>query len=489
MYFSKINKMPIKANVIPVSISAQLGKRNPVTSFERLRKNSHCSFLMEKTSPEKPNARYSFLGLNPYKTIRICNGSLIIRHDGEDVCLTGNPLEQLTEYLSKFQMDYCERLPPFYCGVVGYIGYDCVKYFEEIPINENDLDSDEAYLAIFRDAVVFDHREDRVTVVCNVFLDDEEYKSGVLKAHERSRNILKTLNETCRHVEKGLVVRACKHREFDALLGRDAFMDKARAVKEEIRKGEIFQCVLSERFSLPVKSEPLSIFKNLREISPSPYLYILSMDQVHIVGASPETLVRVQGRKVETCPIAGTRPRSQDEAQDRRYERSLLRSVKEKAEHLMLVDLGRNDIGRIATPGSVAVKDFMHVERFSSVMHLVSTVKGLLRSDLSALDAFFSAFPAGTLTGAPKIRAMKIISELETRARGPYGGAIVMSDFSGRFDSCINIRSAFIKDGVAHVQTGAGIVADSNPSKEYEEVLNKSLSIRKAIAMTEGSSI
>ena len=393
---------------------------------------------------------------------------------------------ELKRYLSKFKAPRLDSLPPFCGGAVGFIGYDCIKYLEAIPSKANDLPIDDAHLMLFKNIVAFDRVKDRLIIICNILSDEEPLEAGFERASREASQLLKKITEQGPLQLAGETKSVPTSRKSPTgIYGKAAYVDGVRKIKKHIRKGDIFQGVISDRFSLPISSSPFEIYRNLRRLCPSPYMFYLSMEDFVLLGASPEMLVRVNNGLVETCPIAGTRPRGETDAKDKKLERELLASVKEKAEHLMLVDLGRNDLGKVSRPGTVKVQSFMEVHRYSNVMHLVSLVQGKIKQKLSAWDAFFSCFPAGTLSGAPKIRAMEIISELEPTARGPYGGAVVYSDFSGSFDSCITIRSAVIHKNTAHVQAGAGIVADSRPDKEYEELLHKSLSIRNAIAQAE----
>ena len=354
-----------------------------------------------------------------------------------------------------------------------------------MPAPKDFLFSDfpEIQLMVFQDVLAFDRVMNKVIVISNINLHDSDLDKGYIKAKKKINDLIKILKAPYKDIAFTLPSSIeDKKVSYKKSLGRKDFENNVRKIKSYIKQGDIFQCVLSDQFEVDIPQDPFLVYRTLRASNPAPYLFYLCLGDTVLTGASPETLVKVQNGTVETCPIAGTRPRGKDIKEDKTFEKNLLASVKEKAEHLMLVDLGRNDIGRVSKPGTVEVSEFMQVHRFSNVMHLVSLVKGKLKKGLSALDALIACFPAGTLSGAPKIRAMEIINDLEKTRRGPYGGAIVYYDYSGSFDSCIIIRSLLIKKKTGLFQAGAGIVADSNPAKEYDEVLHKSSALRKAIA-------
>lgn len=490
-------------NVLPVWVEMPADLLTPVSAYLRVARarGNHRAFLLESVEGGERVARYSFLGVDPYASLQIVRdgagaGRLELSREGKKTeVIPGNPMAELGRYLARYRGKPVEGLPPFCGGAVGYLGYECSGYLEktgEPSARITELDAD---LMLFRDVIAFDHVKHRVVLISNILLDEEAEGPGRERAVARLE-VLKRLLSRQASNEKPLSLATPsagepRVRGFKGVGGRKRFCDSVRTIKNHIRAGDIFQCVLSEQFRFPLKSDPFAIYRALRGVSPSPYLFYLSLGGQTLLGASPEMLTRVTGsssasRKVETSPIAGTRPRGKDTRDDARMERTLLASVKEKAEHLMLVDLGRNDLGRVSQPGTVNVHDFMHVERFSHVMHLVSTVEGRLKKEKTAWDALTSCFPAGTLSGAPKIRAQQIISKLELVQRGPYGGAIVCHDFAGGLNSCITIRSLLVRKGVGYLQAGAGIVADSNPEREYDEVENKTRAMRRAIEMATG---
>lgn len=462
----------------------------PVTAFLRLRKKGEKAFLLESVEGGERMARFSFLGVNPVEVLRVKNGEVFSQKSGKKQKLDGNPMAILGEHLAKYQAGPpLSGLPPFQGGAVGFVGYDCVRYLEDIPSPAiHKSDGDEAVLMFFRSVVAFDHVLHRVVVMTHRLSGSDKISQAAAKRE-------------CLALQKRLLKRSADETPFLAAskskntlpkaksaLGKKAFTEGVAKIKKHIRRGDIFQCVLSERFEFPLSAEPFAVYRALRALNPSPYMFYLDFGAEKLLGASPEMLVRAGNSKIQTCPIAGTRPRGKDEAEDKKFERDLLASVKERAEHLMLVDLGRNDLGRVAQPASVTVKDFMHIERFSHVMHLVTNVFGKLKKGKSPWDAFCAAFPAGTLTGAPKVRAMEILAGLEPVRRGAYGGAVVYHDYSGNLDSCITIRSLFAKNGKARVQAGAGIVADSQAAREYKEIESKALAVRRAAALAANSS-
>lgn len=417
------------------------------------------SFLMETKGR-------SFLFLKPRELLSIRDGAFSVESNGSSQTFAGNPLSALQTYLEKFRL-VGKNLPPFAAGAVGYIGYDCVQYLEKIPLQSGQSAEDEACFMIFGEAVIVDY----------------EAQTTYLVTNGADKNALDSL-ESAVKAAPALKKKPTKGRAVTPKgLDRAGFTRSVKAVKEHILDGDIFQCVLSQKMEYRMAAEPLSLYQTLREVSPAPYQYYFEAPNQTLLGASPELLVKVTGRQAETCPIAGTRPRGSTAAIDKKLERQLLRSPKETAEHLMLVDLSRNDLGRVCRPGTVKVRDFSQIQRFSHVMHLVSTVEGELVEGKTALSALFASFPAGTLTGAPKIRAMEIISALEKKRRGAYGGAVLMYDFSGNLDSCITIRSLLVKDGKVSVQAGAGIVADSTSARELKEIEFKSLAARRALGV------
>ena len=471
-------------NLIPVYRKVLADLETPVSAFLKIDDDSY-SFLLESIEGAARIAQYSFLGSNP---------SIIFQSKGRKVTITENgdsrthetddPLGCLKELMDRYRPVEVEGLPRFYGGAVGYVGYDMVRFFEDLPENtDDDLDLPDMFFVITDKILIFDHVNHNIMVVCNAHIE------GDAKAayDEAVREIDKMVDALQRPIDypKYRAPKTPPKLELVSNFVREDFEETVRIAKEYIRAGDIFQVVLSQRFSTKVKAPPFDIYRALRSVNPSPYMFYLNFGPLKLVGASPEMLVRVEGESIDLRPIAGTRPRALKEFDDAELEKDMLSDEKERAEHIMLVDLGRNDVGRIAELGSVYVSELMIVERYSHVMHLVSNVCGKLSDGCETFDVLRATFPAGTLTGAPKIRAMEIIEELESIKRGPYGGTMGYFSFSGNLDSCIIIRTLIIKDDMAYVQAGAGIVADSDPASEYIETLNKALAVVRAIEIAE----
>lgn len=475
-----------KANVLPIALRLSADTVTPVSAYLRLQKAQVPAFLLDSVEGGEKLARYSFLGIDPFAILKIKNGRALLIEKNEEKELEGHPFEAIQKYLDQYKALHRKGFPPFCGGAVGYMSYEAIRYFEDIPIPENGLDISDGELMLFRDVIAFDRLRDQAVVITNLFLHEGDFENEFASAKERAYSLAeKILNDPLAEERPRLdpgteEVPAC---DFAGSSSQEEFEENVRKIKGHIRAGDIFQCVISERFTTELKAPSFQVYRALRSLNPSPYMFYLQLPSMVLLGASPERLIKIQDGHMETHPIAGTRPRGLTEAEDKKLENQLMASVKEKAEHLMLVDLGRNDIGRVAKPGTVKVDDFMSVRRFSRVMHITSTVTGQLKKSISPWQALASCFPAGTLSGAPKIRAMEIISELENLKRGPYGGAVVYYDFSGQLDSCITIRSVVIKDQKAHIQAGAGVVADSSPRKEYEEVLHKSRAVKEAVSL------
>ncbi len=400
--------------------------------------------------------------------------------DGTAEVIEGNPIDTLQLLMSRFRPAHVDGAPRFYGGAIGYMGYDVIRHIEKLPDSAvDDLNLPDLFFIFTDTLLVFDNMEHKIKVIANAFLDDGSDHEAV---YRQSIDKIDALVEKLRsgrlpgHREPGpsapLVTSNFKKEEFLAAVER---------TKRYIREGDIIQAVISQRFETKLDCEPFDIYRALRVVNPSPYMFFLRLGDVTLAGSSPEVLVRVEGDEVNVKPIAGTRKRGRDAGEDAELEKELLADPKERAEHIMLVDLGRNDVGRVARPGTVVVDELMQVERYSHVMHIVSNVRGLLEDGMGPFDAFKACFPAGTLTGAPKIRAMEIIEELEPCKRGVYGGSVGYFGYSNNMDMCITIRTLLIKDGRIYIQAGAGIVADSVPEKEFEETENKARGMLKAV--------
>jgi anthranilate synthase component 1 len=476
--------------LIPIWREIPSDTLTPVSAFMKLRHEKKGSdFLLESADGGETVGRYSFLGVEPFASISEEEGALIFKNFETGITETTElSWKNIEAYLYQWSAPKYKELPPFIGGAVGYISFDAISLIENIKLPERGLESKIIDLKIYSSIIVFDQLKHRAYIVSHIDIKTNGVDVGYKKAKAQIENLYECLISKSytpnflTQTSPKLILEANDNIPSQALMGEDDFCYAVKKIKSHIKRGDIFQCVLSDRFKFPLTVDPLTIYRTLRMINPSPYLFFLTLSKgENLLGSSPEMLVRCHNNLIETCPIAGTRPRGQTIKQDETYEQALLASVKEKAEHLMLVDLSRNDIGRVAIPGSVHVKRFMQTERFSHVMHLVSLVTGKLKRSTSAWQALGSCFPAGTLSGAPKIRAMELISDYEKEKRGVYGGAIVAVDFTGNLNSCITIRSLYTKNGYGYAQAGAGIVADSRPAKEYEEILNKSKAIKTAI--------
>lgn len=481
--FPDYRQMSARSRLIPVSRRLTADTVTPISLFQRF-DDQASAWLLESVVNGERWARYSIMGRKPLFRLTCRQGKISLNDPGL-VTGTGflddDPVTAIRELLNAY------RLPPeleaegFRCGLVGYFSYDFVRYLENLPDNNPDeLDLPDCDLMAPAEVVVYDHLKAELTLVVNALCQGDpqaEYRQAVSQL-----DLMEALLFASRVSASETVLPSRLTFDFQPNVSRELFLDQVRQARRYIKAGDIFQVVLSQRFTASYTKDPFAVYRALRHVNPSPYLFYLRTPEAVLIGASPEMLVRMNGQTVETCPIAGTRPRGQTVDQDNHLAADLLADEKELAEHAMLVDLARNDVGRISRFGSVRVKDFCHVERFSHVMHLVTTVEGQIREDRSAIDVLASLLPAGTLSGAPKIRAMEIIDELETVRRGPYGGAVGYLGFDGRLDTCITIRTAVLKDGQIHIQAGAGIVADSVPETEYEETLNKARAVLTAIS-------
>jgi len=457
----------------------------PVGAYRKLGAEPN-SFLLESVEHGERWGRYSFIGCDPFLVMSSRDG--VATFEGtpppgvEDA---PNPLTALERALDAYRAPALPGLPPLHGGAVGYVGYDAVRYIERLPqTTTDDLQMPELWLMFTGRLLVFDHLRQRLTVISNVAIGDDparQYDEAV----EGAEALVERLASTPTHGRPSSPTLEADVGDVASNIGRGTFMANVVKAKEYIASGDIFQVVLSQRFQMPTTADPFDVYRVLRLINPSPYMFFLQYPGSALVGSSPEPHVRVQGREAIIRPIAGTRPRGATEDEDRKLADELLSDSKERAEHVMLVDLARNDLGRVSAAGTVRVEQLMDVERYSHVMHIVSEVHGELAPGRTAFDAFKWAFPAGTVSGAPKIRAMEIIDELESARRGPYAGAVGYFDFSGNLDTCITLRTALIKDGTAYVQAGAGIVADSVPEVEDDECRNKARALLSAIKAAE----
>jgi anthranilate synthase component 1 len=480
--FSKLAK---RGNVIPVFAEFVADSETPVSAFKKLDRGNY-GFLFESTEKNDVSGRFSFAGFEPRTVIQSYGREIRVVERGDERRFetATDPLDEVRALMARYQFVSHPKLPQFAGGAVGFLGYEAVSFFEpKVPIASRDeLQLPEALFMITNSLLVFDHRLRSLKIVVNAFLDDASLEEVYAQAAESIDTIVHQLTKSADL--RTIPTLDCETRPARSNFLPAEFELAVEQAREYIRAGDIFQVVLSQRFERDFSGDPLDFYRCLRFINPSPYMFCLKAgDNFALVGSSPEMHVRLIGETIEIRPIAGTRARGATAVQDERNAAELLADPKERAEHIMLVDLARNDVGRVADFGTVRVTEMMEIERYSHVMHIVSNVAGRLRAGCSAFDLVKATFPAGTVSGAPKIRAMQIISELERTRRGCYAGAIGYFGFDGNFDSCIALRCAVLKNKRAYFQAGAGIVADSNPHLEYEEAVNKARAMAKALAM------
>jgi anthranilate synthase component I len=463
-----------RGNLVPLCREVGADLLTPVLAALSLSGESRYHFLLESVEGGESLARYTFLGRDPYCVLRARGNRSLLEEQGRSRDLPEDPLHALERIATRYQPVRLPDLPRFSGGGVGYLSYDVARLREKIPLSvQDDLGLPDLVFGFYDSLLAFDHLRQRIQIL------------SLVRTEEVSGTPRQQYRDACRRIlrmERALSQRTPlpRRRNRRPAPGRISssrpaaeFLRAVKRAREAIEAGEIFQVVLSRRFQRRCQAPAFAVYRALRRLNPSPYLFCLGFPEMTLSGASPEMLVRVEGKRIQTRPIAGTRPRGKSEAQDRLQEESLKSDPKERAEHLMLVDLGRNDLGRVCRYDSVRTASFMEVERYSHVMHLVSRVEGELRTDVRPLDALMACFPAGTVTGAPKLRAMEIIDSLERLKRGPYGGAVGYLDFFGNLDTCITIRTALLMEKTAYLQAGAGIVADSTPEGEDQECLNK----------------
>ena len=484
--FETFQELATRGTFVPVCKEIRADLLTPLSAFLKVAEHADHAFLFESVEGGEQVARYSFLGKDPFLVLRAKDGTTLVEQDGVTAAEEVPFMDRLRGLMSDYRAPVVPGLPRFTGGAVGFLGYDAASWFEpsldglwskrDVPPSGDD----DAGFMVFDTILAFDHVKHRILIIANARVDsksdlDTAYRFACAKIHFLEVELERSLSEPADMPGTSL--------EVQSNTSQAAFEQAVVAAKKYITAGDIYQVVLSQRFETSVTADPFSVYRALRHVNPSPYMYFIRMGALSIVGASPEMLVRVEGRQVVTHPIAGTRPRGGDDAEDERLADELKENEKERAEHVMLVDLGRNDIGRVSEYGTVRVAQFMGLERFSHVMHLVSRVEGRLRDGQDRLDALAACFPAGTVSGAPKIRAMEIISELEPTRRGIYAGAVGYVDFAGNLDCCITIRTITMHSGRAYVQAGAGIVADSNPTAEFNETRDKASALLRALEM------
>ena len=493
MYYPSLKeflKLSKKGNVIPVYKEINADLDTPVSAFLKIKKDDYV-FLLESVEGQEKIARYSFLGTKPCLVFKSKARNIEIFFPNKKArrrfVTSTDPLNEIKKLMQDFKPVTIKGLPRFYGGLVGYIGYDMVRFFEEIADkNPDDLKLPDSIFILTDTILLFDHVNHTIKIVTNVILPKTNKKLKAITKEKIYYSAIKKIEA----IHKELKQPVMDNKKDKIGLGKininsnfkkSDFCSLVNKAKTHIRKGDIIQVVLSQRFKLKIDKEPFGIYRALRSLNPSPYMYFLKLKELILIGSSPEILVRCEDGLVQTRPIAGTRPRGRNEAEDKKLEQELLNNDKEKAEHIMLVDLGRNDLGRVCKTASIRVSEFMTVERYSHVMHLVTEVEGILNKRYDVYDVLRACFPAGTVSGSPKIRAMEIIDELENLRRGPYAGCVGYFSFSKNLDTCITIRTIIIKDNIAYIQAGAGIVADSHPEKEYFESVNKAKALVEAI--------
>jgi anthranilate synthase component 1 len=485
--FETFTELAQRSTFVPVVKEMVADLLTPVSAFLRIAENSDYAFLLESVEGGEHVGRYSFLGKDPFVRLRSRDGKTIVERAGVTSETAESFVDVLRRMMADFRSPFVPELPRFTGGAVGYLGYDTAAWFEPVTLQSDgqppeEALKDEAGFMVFDTVLAFDHVQHRILIIANARItpdDDLEalYQFACTKIEFLERELRRDFSHPPPKAGKPISVTSN--------VPRDRFIEMVKTAKEYIAAGDVYQVVLSQRFSSEITTDPFTVYRALRHVNPSPYMYFLRMGKLSIVGSSPEMLVRVEGGMAQTHPIAGTRPRGRSEEEDMRLAEELKRNEKERSEHVMLVDLGRNDLGRVSQFGSVRVPQFMGLEKYSHVMHLVSIVEGKLADDSDRLDALVACFPAGTVSGAPKVRAMEIIAELEPDRRGIYAGAVGYLDFAGNLDFCITIRTLVITGQRAMVQAGAGIVADSNPSAEYQETQDKAKALIRALELAE----
>jgi anthranilate synthase component 1 len=480
--FDEFKELAQRGTFVPVCKEIVADLLTPVSAFLKIAEHSDYAFLLESVEGGEQVGRYSFLGKDPFLILRARGGNTILDRAGQITESEKPFVTTLRELMAQFHSPFVPGLPRFTGGAVGYLGYDAAAWFEPVTLQSSREIQDEAGFMLFDTVLAFDHVRHRILIIANARITgDEELESLYQFACAKIDFVRRELERGLSRAEPSSAASL----DVTSNVTREEFERMVRTAKEHIAAGDIYQVVLSQRFEASIGADPFTVYRALRHVNPSPYMYFIRMGDRSIVGSSPEMLVRVEGRRVETHPIAGTRPRGRNDDEDMRLAEELKRNEKERAEHVMLVDLGRNDVGRVSEYGSVRVPTFMTLERYSHVMHLVSIVEGKLSEEYDRLDALVACFPAGTVSGAPKVRAMEIISELENQRRGLYAGAVGYLDFAGNLDFCIAIRTVVIENGRAYVQAGAGIVADSNPAAEYEETRDKARAVIQALELAQ----
>jgi anthranilate synthase component 1 len=485
--YKEFCRLTRQGNLIPVYQELLMDLETPLSFFKRLERDRY-SFLLESVEGSERWARYSFLGTSPHLVFKSRGNQVEIVENGKLKKLVSEvPLDILQDLLKDCRPVTVPGVPPFFGGALGYVSYNAVEQFHEITNSKQDpLGMPEIFFVFVQTLVAFDNLKHTIKVIDNVEINEKiDLRRAYAASVKRIRKVIASLQKKPRGIEPRDLSQSSGNRKFRSNLTQQGFENAVTRAKEYIKAGDVIQVVLCQRLETETSSDPFEIYRALRFINPSPYMFYLELEDLRVIGSSPETMVRLTGNTIELRPIAGTRRRGATPEEERALEDDLLADPKERAEHIMLVDLGRNDVGRVAEIGTVEVNELMAIERYSHVIHIVSNVRGKLATDKSAFDLFVSAFPAGTVSGAPKIRAMQIISELEPQKRGLYAGAIGYFGYNGNLDTCIVIRTILMKGKKVFITAGAGIVADSDPQLEYQETLNKARAMLKAVDLAE----
>lgn len=482
---SEFKRLAKYGNTIPVYRQLLADTITPVSAFNQI-SNSNYAFLLESAAGGEKIASRSYLGCDPFMGVRAYGNKTEIITDKSEVFNSNDPLRMLEEKMKEIRWVPIEGLTHFSGGAVGYIGYDATRYFETLPDHAyDDLNLPDIYLMLYDSFFVFDHINKMIKAVAAAWIKDGNYDDAYYKAVYRVDEMVKRLQKPMDILSNDITSAGDVKIKFSSNYKKNDFIRSVEKCKEYIRSGDVLQVVLSQRLNVETTADPFNIYRSLRVINPSPYMFYLKFNDLIMIGSSPEVMVKVEKDKVMVRPIAGTRRRGSTDDEDTALAKELLKDPKELAEHIMLLDLGRNDIGRVSRYGTVKIDEKMIIERYSHVMHITSSVSGLLKDGKNAFDSIRACMPAGTLSGAPKIRAMEIIDELEPTKRGPYGGGVGYIDFAGNMNTCITIRTIILRGKEAYIQAGAGIVADSVPEKEYEETVNKAKGPLKSIEVAE----
>lgn len=486
--FEEFKLLAAKGNILPVYRQLFADTLTPVSAFQKLEGVNDHAFLLESATGGEKIARYSFLGTDTFQEFIAFGNRVEIKrgNSASEVKYASDPLALLAREMSAFTPVLIHGLPKFFSCAVGYVGYDSIRYYERLPhVPDDDLQLPDIHVMFYDSIIIFDHLTKTIKVVCTAHINNNQIEDIYNQTIGKIDRIIEKLRTPVMSLSDDITTTGEITLPFSSNFGKSDFLNAVEHCKEYIRAGDIFQVVISQRLKTQTQADPFNIYRILRVINPSPYMFYLKLGDLRLVGSSPEVMVKVEDRKITVRPIAGTRKRGRDEVEDSSLEHELIADPKERAEHIMLLDLGRNDVGRVSRYGSVHIEEKMIVERYSHVMHITSSVCGVLREGKDAFDSLRACLPAGTLSGAPKIRAMEIIDEIEPTKRGPYGGAIGYFDFFGNINTCIAIRTIILKGNNAYIQAGAGIVADSVPEREYEETLNKAKGLLKAIELAE----